>query len=298
MAFAAILQHGIVGVPPATLAQAGTPVLPLGRQNVTEHEARLAHDTLSAQAITEGLMTRCVGQKVLCYESVTSTMEVARRAAREGAPEGTVVIAEEQTAGKGRLKRAWLTPRGNIALSVILRPSLSTLPSLIMLASLAAVHAIETVTHLRPVIKWPNDILINGRKVGGILIENDIIGARVSSVIGIGLDVSLKPADYPEIAAVATSLSEEAGAAISRLEVVRSLLVSMERLLLRMTDGESLFEEWRDRLVTLGKEVRATTPDAVCEGIAESVDTDGSLLVRGPGGELVRIVAGDVTLRG
>lgn len=254
-------------------------------------------DNLSAGAITEGLKTRFIGQKVLYYPSLTSTMEVARQVVGQGAEEGTVVIAEEQTAGKGRLKRTWLAPRGNIALSVILHPALANLPSLIMLASLAVVHSIESVTGLKAQIKWPNDVLINGKKVCGILIENEIQGKTVAAIIGIGIDVNLRLADYPEIQSIATSLSDELGTEVSRLELIRSLLAEMENLYLALSAGGSLYEEWRDSLITLGKKVRVTGVDAVYEGTAESVDRDGSLLIRGTDGKLTRIVAGDVTLR-
>ena len=127
-------------------------------------------DSLSADSISRDLETRFVGQRVMYYPSLTSTMEAARQEAQQGVVEGTVVVAGEQTAGKGRLKRAWLSPGGNIALSVILRPGVADLSSLIMLASLAVVHSIETVTGLKSQIKLPNDVLINGKKVCGILI--------------------------------------------------------------------------------------------------------------------------------
>ena len=266
----------------------------------------MAEDSLSADAISRDLGTRFIGQRVLYYPSLTSTMEIARQAVGQGATEGTVIIADEQTAGKGRLKRAWLAPKGNIALSVILHPGLSSLPALIMLASLAVVHSIESVTGLKPQIKWPNDILINGKKVCGILIENEILGNTVTAaIIGIGIDVNLKLADFPEIQATATSLSAELGMEISRLKLIRCLLVEMEKLYLALSAGESpsaslrtsLYEEWRDSLITLGKKVRVTAVDTIYEGVAESVDRDGSLLLRNPDGSLTRIVAGDVTLR-
>ena len=106
-------------------------------------------------------------------------MDAARQEARNGASEGTVIIAGEQTGGRGRIKRAWMTPKGNIALSVILYPDISCLHYLIMLVSVAAARSIEAVTGLKPDIKWPNDVLINGKKVGGILIENEMTGSRV-----------------------------------------------------------------------------------------------------------------------
>lgn len=259
----------------------------------------MAEDSLSAAAVTEGLKTRFVGQRVLYYPSLTSTMEVARQEALQGAAEGTVILAEEQTAGKGRIKRTWLSPGGNIALSVILYPSLAHLPSMIMLASLAVAHAIETATGLKPQIKWPNDILIQGRKVCGILLESDVQGSAVNYIsIGIGINVTLSPADFPEIQDIATSLSAELGRDVSRLAVLRCLLVEIEKLYLTLSAGGSIYEEWRASLVTLGKKVRATTGDAVYEGVAESVDRDGSLLLRGSDGGLTRIIAGDVTLRG
>ena len=123
----------------------------------------MAKDKLSPASISGDLETRFVGRRVIYYPSLTSTMEVARQEAQLGADEGTVVIADQQTAGRGRIKRVWLSPKGSLALSVILYPGLADLPSLIMLASLAVVHSIESITSLRSQIKWPNDILINGR---------------------------------------------------------------------------------------------------------------------------------------
>jgi len=255
-------------------------------------------DNLSPAVITGGLATRFIGQRVVYYPSLTSTMEVAKQEAQRGAAEGTIVLADEQTAGRGRMKRAWLSPRGSIALSVILYPALANLPSLIMLSSLAVVGSIEAVTGLESQIKWPNDVLINGRKVCGILIESDVQGNTVNySIIGIGLNVNLGVADFPEILPIATSLSDELGRDVSRLQVIRYLLVEIERLYLALSAGGSVYEEWRDNLVTLGKRVRVTGGEVTQEGVAESVTPDGSLLLRGPDGSLSKIVAGDVTLR-
>ena len=253
---------------------------------------------LSAAAITKNLGTRFVGQRIIYYPSLASTMEIARQEANKGAREGTVVVAGEQTAGRARLQRSWLTPKGNIALSVILRPALSQLPSFIMLASLAVVHCIKTVTGLKPVIKWPNDILINGKKTCGILVESDVRANVVHCVIiGVGLNVGLRPADFPEIKNIATSLSQELGREVSCLTVTRSLLVEIERLYRALVAGESLYEEWRDNLVTLGKEVRVRSGETTYEGVAEAVARDGSLLLHVKGAGIVTIVAGDVTLR-
>lgn len=258
----------------------------------------MPEDILSATAITNNLGTRFIGQRVLYYPSLTSTMEVAREEARQGAVEGTVIIAGEQTGGRGRLKHAWLSPKGNIALSIVLYPRVSYLPSLIMLAPLAVVHSIESTTGLKSRVKWPNDVLINDKKVCGVLIESDMQKTKVNyTIIGIGINVNLRLADFPEIQPAATSLSDELRKQVSCLKVVRHLLVEVERLYLALSAGGSLYEEWRSSLVTLGKKVRVTAGETIYEGMAESVARDGSLLLRGLDGKLTKIVAGDVTLR-
>ncbi len=253
---------------------------------------------LSAELISDGLNTRIIGRRILYYPSVTSTNEIARTEARRRIPEGTVVIADEQTAGRGRLKRTWLTPAGNIALSVLLYPEKGILPSLIMMASIAVSHCIEAVTKLEAQIKWPNDVLINDKKVCGILIESDIRNETINyAVIGIGINVIAEKEVLSGVQFPATSLNIESGTEVSRLHVIKELLRSMDSQYQIINSGGSVFREWQDRMVTLGKEVRVTSGQEIFEGIAESVDRDGSLLVRSFDGDLHRIVAGDVTLR-
>lgn len=254
-------------------------------------------DNLSVASITADLKTRLVGQRVIYYSSVTSTNDLAKQEAQRGAAEGTVVVADEQVAGKGRLTRVWLSPKGSIALSVILYPSVVYLSSLIMVASLAVAHGIEAITGLKSQLKWPNDVMVNGRKVCGILIENSVRGNIVEyAVIGIGINVNLRLADFPEIQSTATSLSDELGKDVSRLDLTRGLLAEIEKLYLAPSAGESVYREWRDRLITLGRRVHIKSGKTDYEGIAESVDTDGGLLLRQPDGNLAKIVAGDVTL--
>ncbi len=256
-------------------------------------------DNLSSASVAHNLETRFIGQRVIYYPRLPSTMEAARQEAKQGAAEGTVVIAGEQTAGRGRLKRAWLSPEGSIALSIILRPGLACLPSLIMVASLAVVHAIEKVTGLKPLVKWPNDVLVDGRKVAGILIESRVRGKIVDfSIIGIGINANLRLADFPALSPFATSLSDELGREVSPLSVIRRLLVEIEGLYRDLPAGESLYEEWRDSLVTLGKKVRVTSGETIDEGIAESVTRGGSLLLRHSDGSLTEVVAGEATLSG
>lgn len=256
-------------------------------------------NSLSPASITRGLETRFIGQRVIYHPRLTSTMEEAKREARLGAMEGTAIVAGEQTGGRGRMRRVWLSPQGNIALSVILYPDLTHLPSIIMLASLAVAHGIEAVTGLKAQISWPNDVLIGGRKVCGILVESDVRGGVVAhAVIGIGMNVNLKAADFPEISSTATSLSDEVGGEVSRLSMIRRLLVEIESLYIALQAGGSVYQEWRDRLVTLGRKVRATSGDISYEGIAESVDEDGGLLLRRSDGSLIKVIAADVTLHG
>jgi BirA family biotin operon repressor/biotin-[acetyl-CoA-carboxylase] ligase len=257
----------------------------------------MAESRLSAAAITDNLETELIGQRVIAYPRLTSTNDIAKHQAKKGAREGTVIVAEEQTAGRGRLKRAWLSPRGSVALSVILHPTPTQLPSLIMVASLAVVHCIEKAG-LKAQIKWPNDVLVNDRKVCGILIESDVRGSAVDyAVIGIGLNVNVNTADFPDISSTATSLSQELGKELSRRETIRCLLVELEDLYLSLPEGDSVFREWRDRLVTLGKEVELISGQTSYQGVAESVASDGNLFLRQPNGKLIKVVAGDVSLR-
>ena len=256
-----------------------------------------AHD-LSPASIADNLGTSIIGQRIIYYPRLSSTMDIARQEAQQGAIGGTVIIAGEQTEGRGRVKRTWLSPEGNIALSIILYPGLPHLPSLIMVASLAVVHSIEAVTGLKSQVTWPNDVLIGGKKVCGILIESDVRGNRVAyAIIGIGINVNFRPSDFPEIQPTATSLSHELGREVSRLSIIQCQLVEIERLYLGLSAGESIYEGWRDRLVTLGKRVHVKWDRTRYEGIAESVARDGSLLLRQSDGRLTKIVAGDVTLR-
>lgn len=255
-------------------------------------------NNLSSVSITDNLGTSIIGRKVIYYPRLASTMAVARQEAQRGAAEGTAIITGEQTAGKGRMQRTWLSPEGNIALSIILYPGVSSLPYLIMLASLAAVLGIEAVTGLKPQIKWPNDILINEKKVCGILTEGLVREDRVIyAILGIGINVSLRAVDFPEISATATSLNDESGKSVSCVDVVRHLLIEIERLYLNLADGGPIYEAWRDRLVTLGKRVYLESGSNRLEGIAESVDRSGALVLRLDDGSSTTIIAGDVTLR-
>jgi len=247
-------------------------------------------------SIRNGLQASFIGREIRYLPKISSTMDAAREAAGRGADAGTVIVAGEQTAGRGRLKREWISPRGSIAVSIILYPDIATIPYLMMIAPLAAVHTIECIAGTKAQIKWPNDILINGKKVGGILIENELRGDKVAySIVGIGINVDLDVAGHPEIAATATSLHGEN----LRPDIMRSLLEEFEKLYLKLPGGGGeIYKAWRDRLITLGQKVRAVSNESVIEGTAEAVDESGALYIRQPDGAMVKVVAGDVTLRG
>lgn len=258
----------------------------------------MPNQELAVSSIKAGLTTRFIGQNIIYYQRINSTMEAARKEARRGAMDGSVIIAGEQTAGKGRLKRTWLSPGGNVALSIVLYPDTAFLPYLIMIASLATSSAIESAIGLKAQIKWPNDILIKGKKVAGILIENEVKGDRVAyAIIGIGINITLHPADYDEIINTATSLESESEKPVSREEIIRKLLTEFERVYLKLPNPEPIIKAWRDRLVTLGQNVTATWGKETIRGIAESVDESGALMIRLADGSLTKVVAGDVTLR-
>jgi BirA family transcriptional regulator, biotin operon repressor / biotin---[acetyl-CoA-carboxylase] ligase len=258
----------------------------------------MIEENISPETILQSLNTRFIGQKIIYFSTLESTMEAAKREALWGAEAGTVVIADRQTAARGRLQRTWISPKGSLAMSVILRPNLNYLPSMVMLASLAVVNSIQIITGLKPQIKWPNDVLINDKKVCGILIENDIRKNTLKhTIVGMGINVNLRIANYPEIAPLATSLSDQLGKKVSRLDLTRQILIEMDNFYQTITQNDSILEQWKTRLVTLGRNIQVRSGFKINRGIAESVAKDGSLMLRQRDGSLIKIVAGDVTLK-
>ena len=255
-------------------------------------------EELTAERIREGLATKFMGQKIVYFESIGSTNDVAKESVDEGAPEGTLVIAEEQTAGKGRLGRPWIAPPGtSLLFSLLLYPDLTLehVPRLTMLASLAAAEAIESVTGLPVRFKWPNDILIRGRKSGGVLTEVGVTGERLDYVVvGIGLNVNWNPSQVPELVEKATSLSEELGREVSRLELLQRLLIYMERGYLRLQEGYFPHKVFTWHLANIGEKVKVVLPRGKEEGFVEGVDADGALLLRREDGSTVRVTMGEV----
>ena len=247
--------------------------------------------------IIKGPKGRLIGADIRHYTRVTSTMDVAGQLAREGVREGTTILADEQTEGRGRMGRQWLSHAGqSMSLSVILHPTMGQLAQLNMVASLATVRSITEVTGLKPVIKWPNDILLSGRKVSGILIENIFDGpALKAAVVGIGINVNLEPSSFPEIAAIATSLLIEAGGSVSPQLLTDRLLHELDGLYRQLRCTGTVYDAWIPLVETIGRRVRVRLGDGIEEGYADSVDVNGSLILRRPDGTKLTLYAGEVT---
>jgi BirA family biotin operon repressor/biotin-[acetyl-CoA-carboxylase] ligase len=256
---------------------------------------------LRPQAVRESLETRWLGkQAIYCFDVVESTNSEAKCLARQGAQEGTVVLAEAQSKGRGRLRRSWISPHGKgLYLSVILRPQVPPgwCPRITLTAGVALAEAVHE-TGIVPELKWPNDMMIGDRKVAGILTEATFEDKSIGFVIlGVGINVNTDTRDFPvSIRNLATSLSLSKGEAISRVTLLQTLLCQLERWYELLCQGsfEKILEAWRKYEAVLGRLVEVNLPDSRLVGVAERIDSDGSLMVREKTGRLQRIIAGDI----
>jgi BirA family biotin operon repressor/biotin-[acetyl-CoA-carboxylase] ligase len=260
---------------------------------------------LTAWEIQAGLGTEQLGKKVHFFPNVDSTNTAAFRLALNGVSEGEVVVVESQHAGKGRMGRRWESPSGvNIYLSIILRPTFppSKIPLITLMTAVVCAEAIEEVTGLMPAIKWPNDLLIDDKKLGGILTEADMEMDRINFVIvGIGINVNMPRSAFPpSIRDTATSLQEVLGKQVLRVPLIKSLLRKFELWYTRFKEGrgEEIKRRWEELSQIRGKEVSVDFMGETVQGTALEIDADGALLVQEAGGEVKRIVAGDVHVRG
>ena len=260
-------------------------------------------DILVPAEISAGLSTRRIGRRLICFRETESTNMVAFRMAEEGAEEGTVVVAEAQLQGKGRLGRRWESPTGvNLYCSLILRPPFlpTQAPQLTFLSAVAVARAIEASTTLQPAIKWPNDVLVEGRKVAGLLIEMSAEIEKVHFVVlGIGVNINMTRNQFPaDLRHPATSLALETGGEISRLEFTRALLTALDDTYdILLTRGyDAIRDEWLSRCSIMGREVRITFQESATVGMVMGIDEDGALLLRLHDGRMERILAGDVTI--
>ncbi|GIP25630.1 bifunctional ligase/repressor BirA [Paenibacillus sp. J23TS9] len=258
-------------------------------------------DTLS---LIKAMKTKTMGQKVKIIESTVSTQEEAKLLAEEDAPEGTLVIAEEQTGGKGRMGRKWYSPKGKgIWMSLVLRPKqpMHYMPQLTLMTGVAVCRAVRRTTGVMAGLKWPNDLLVNGRKISGILLESAAEDEYVRYCIaGIGISVNLDPQDYPEaLTDVATSLKIEAGEEVDRVALIAAVLEEFEVLyaLYQQEGFGPIASLWEALSVTLGKSVTVNTARGAVIGTAEKLDHSGALLIATGEGQHVSIFSGDVELK-
>ena len=260
-------------------------------------------DQLNLPRLQTLLANRTFGRDLIYLPHVGSTNDVIKESAKQDAPEGTVTVTDEQTAGRGRLGRRWLAPANTCLLcSILFRPKLAPTQTqrLTMLCALAAADAIEKTAGLHVWLKWPNDLIVKSqgwKKLAGILTETGIAGEQVSfAIVGIGINVNVERKALPTLDPNATSILAEVEQLTDRTHLLAALLDGIEKRYKALKTGESPHKEWASRLATLGQQVEARTAQKTLAGVAESVDKDGALLLRAPDGTLHRLLVGDVTL--
>ena len=259
-------------------------------------------DRLTADDIKARLKTRLIGSEVLVFEETASTNDVVEHLAKSGAREGLVVFAESQTRGRGRRGRTWASPRGKgLWFSVLLRPTLppSAASRITVAASVAVARAIREVGRVDARIKWPNDVIINDKKLAGILTELRVEADEIlMAILGIGIDVNCEPDDFPDdLARIATSLQLETGSAQDRVALAARVLAALDECYqLALADFEAIADEWAKLCTTLGRQIVVTMGQRRIEGFAQALDSDGALLVRCDSGQMERILGGDLVV--
>ena len=258
----------------------------------------------NAFEIGSNLKTSFIGKDISFYKEIDSTNETAKEFASKGAKEGFAVVADSQTKGKGRLGRRWDSPAGvNIYTSIILCPDMPPVfaPQITLTAAVAVAETITEYLGRPPEVKWPNDILINSKKIAGILTEMNSEMDRINFVvIGIGVNMNMSKKMLPEeLRLIATSLKEEAGEEISRIDFIQTLYLNMEKWYKKyLKDGfEPARNAWKGYFRMEGKMVKVKEMDRVIEGAALGIDEDGALILREKGGNILRVTSGDVEVR-
>jgi len=258
---------------------------------------------LGSEPIKKLLQTKKIGKAIHFFKEITSTNDVAFELARNGALDGTVVIADSQTDGRGRLQRKWISPPGlNLYISVILRPVIPAkdAPLFTLVSSVALAETIRN-EGANPSIKWPNDIFIEGKKVAGVLTEMQTKGDQAEFVVvGIGVNINMKKEnlnkEMREIAEIATSIGEATGRKIDRSAFTAGLINNLEKWYkkFQMQGRKSIIEEWMKMCGTINRRVKVKFNEKEIEGIACRVDENGYLVLRKDDGTIETIVAGDV----
>ena len=244
-----------------------------------------------------------IGHSIHYFHEIGSTNDEAFRLGREGAPEGTVIVANSQSAGKGRLQRSWFSPpRSNIYTSVILRPEFNPAeaPRITIMAGLAAAQTIETYCPRKTRIKWPNDVLLDGKKVCGILAQMQAGKDKIDFVIlGIGINVNIASDEFPpEIRKIATSIAAQTGAFHSRHDLLITLYKNLSKWYKTFTSTgfEIIREEWLKIASLIGCETQVKFGNEIIKGKALGIDERGALVMSDSKGKTVKILAGDASI--
>lgn len=260
-------------------------------------------DKVNAETVQQYLETDRFGKSIQYYDTCQSTQLLAHDAAQAGAMDGTVIIAEQQTAGKGRLSRPWDSAYGKgIWMSVISRPPLTPqqAPQLTLVAAVSVTRAIESITGVRPEIKWPNDILLNGRKVTGILTELQADPDRVKAIIiGIGINANQELTDFPEeLHSIATSIQMVTGTEVNRAQLIAKILQYLEMYTdIYVNEGFLPIKHvWESYSITIGKRIRAVMLNETLEGVARGISEDGMLELQLDDGKIRGIYSADIHL--
>ncbi len=260
-------------------------------------------DRLTASGLLSKLRTDTLGRSLHLHDAVESTQNIAMRLAEEGAPEGALVIAEQQLNGRGRMGRSWISPRGKgIWMSLVLRPNIPMpyAPQLTLLTAVALCRALRRLTMLEIGIKWPNDLMVNGRKISGILLESSAEEDRLKHVIaGVGISVNLEETDYdPEVLSKAISLKLAAGRAFDRSEIIAEFLLELEQLyaLYRSEGFAPIRSLWEALSISLGTRMVLTTPQAVIEGVPIGLSDSGAIVVRMDDGSEIPVFSAEMGL--
>ncbi|MNP18249.1 Bifunctional ligase/repressor BirA [compost metagenome] len=261
-------------------------------------------DSLDVMTLRNAFNTTIMGANVEIIQTTVSTQEEARIRAEKGAAEGTLILAEEQTGGKGRLGRKWFSPYGKgIWMSLLLRPQqpLKFTSQLTLLTGVAVCRAIRSTTGIEAGIKWPNDILMNNRKICGILLESAVEDEVVRyCIVGIGISVNLDDQDYPsELKEIATSIKMECGKAVDRTVLIAAVMDEFESLykLYQHEGFQPIATLWEALSVTIQQEVIVSTYQGQLEGVAVGLDSSGALLVDMGQGKVMSVISGDVKLK-
>lgn len=251
---------------------------------------------LDERALLEGLKTQAIGRPTRVFGRVDSTNDTAKALAESGSPHGTVVIASEQGQGRGRQGRPWSSPPGGLWMSVVLRPAqpIREWPRIAFAGAVAVATAVDRLLGVPVRLKWPNDLMLEGRKLGGVLLE----ASSGYLVLGIGLNVNVHLSAFaPDLAPLVTSLKVWVGHPVDLVGLIQEILAQFEEAsTVVQTHPQQVMDQWRARSMTLGRRIRVIGPAESFEGMAEALDDDGVLVVRTDAG-VRRVVAGDISVR-